>query len=96
MNNILEELRKEIDIVDKTIMENFEKRMGIVSKIADIKKELGLKTYDPNREKLVIEKNLKHIKNPSLLKYAEKLLQYEMDLSKMYQQEINQKNNKWF
>ena len=90
MENELKKLREEIDIVDKEIIENFEKRMEIVSKIAEIKKELGLNTYDPNREKLVIEKNLKHIKNPALLKYAEKLLQYEMDLSKMYQQEINQ------
>ena len=90
MENTLEELRKEIDNIDKNIMENFEKRMKIVSKIADFKKKAGLNTYDPNREKLVIEKNLKHIKDPILLKYAEKLLQYEMDLSKMYQQEINQ------
>lgn len=91
MEKTLDELRKEIDDIDKNIMQNFEKRMEIVSKIADFKKKIGLNTYDPNREKLVIKKNLKHIKNADLLKYAEKLLQYEMDLSKMYQQELNQK-----
>lgn len=91
MEKTLEELRKEIDEVDKNIIKNFEKRMKIVCKIAEIKKELGLKTYDPNREKIVIEKNLSYINNPDICKYAEKLLQYEMDLSKMYQQEINQK-----
>lgn len=92
MENTLEELRKEIDEIDKNIMKNFEKRMKIVSKIADYKKKAGLNTYDPNREKLVIEKNMRHIEDINLLKYAEKLLQYEMDLSKMYQQEINQTN----
>lgn len=88
MENILEILRKEIDEIDKNIVENFEKRMAVVCKIAEYKEAHGLNTFDPNREQKVIEKCLQHLNNKKLEKYVKDLMQHYMDLSKLYQTEL--------
>lgn len=46
----IDELRKEIDIVDGEILKLFEKRMDIAEKIAEYKTENDLPVYDQNRE----------------------------------------------
>lgn len=46
----LKELREEIDIVDKNIVELFEKRMDIASQVADYKISAGKKVFDKQRE----------------------------------------------
>ncbi|WP_026653204.1 prephenate dehydratase [Butyrivibrio proteoclasticus] len=58
----LKELRQEIDVVDKQIVELFEKRMDIASQVADYKIENGKKVFDPEREqqKIASVKQLAH------------------------------------
>ncbi len=58
----LKDLRQEIDIVDKQIVELFEKRMDIASKVADYKISAGKKVFDKEREdaKLKAVKELAH------------------------------------
>ncbi|RKM57347.1 prephenate dehydratase [Butyrivibrio sp. X503] len=46
----LQELRKEIDSVDKQIVELYEKRMDIASRVADFKINTGKKVFDKQRE----------------------------------------------
>ena len=46
----LQELRKEIDAVDKQIVELYEKRMDIASRVADFKINTGKKVFDKQRE----------------------------------------------
>ena len=46
----LDELRVQIDSVDKQMVELFEKRMDIASKIADYKIANGKKVFDRDRE----------------------------------------------
>ena len=46
----LKELRASIDVIDKQIVELFEKRMDVSVGIAKAKKEAGLPIYDPKRE----------------------------------------------
>ncbi|PIN70762.1 chorismate mutase [Candidatus Woesearchaeota archaeon CG11_big_fil_rev_8_21_14_0_20_43_8] len=46
----LEDLRKEIDLVDNDILELLSKRRSIVRQIAEIKKMEGLSTFDARRE----------------------------------------------
>ena len=58
----LKELRSEIDIVDKQIVELFEKRMDIASQVADYNIANGKKVFDKEREdiKLKAVKSLAH------------------------------------
>ena len=46
----LKDLRKEIDAVDKQIVELYEKRMDIASRVADFKINTGKKVFDKQRE----------------------------------------------
>ena len=57
----LDELRKQIDEIDKNMASLFEKRMKIVEEIGRFKKENGLEILDEAREKQVIDKNLNYI-----------------------------------
>ena len=52
----LEELRKQIDKVDKEIMKLLEERIRICRRIAKCKLKLGLPLEDPQREKLVLKR----------------------------------------
>ncbi len=58
----LKDLREEIDVVDKQIVELFERRMDIASKVADYKIQAGKKVFDKEREdiKLKAVKELAH------------------------------------
>ena len=53
----LEELRKNIDGLDKQVLEILAKRMELVSKIAQYKKEKGIALKQPEREKQLIERS---------------------------------------
>ena len=53
----LEELRKNIDSIDRQILEILAKRMELVSKVAQYKKEKGITLKQPEREKQLIERN---------------------------------------
>jgi len=50
----LEKLRKSIDELDKSIVELLEKRAEIAQQIGEEKEKLGIKIYQPDREKFVI------------------------------------------
>ena len=52
----LEDLRKEIDEIDKNIKELFVKRMQVVEKISDYKAETGDEIYKPEREAEMLKK----------------------------------------
>ncbi len=56
MSNDLEELRLDIDKIDSEIVDIISRRMEIVDKILDFKKESGKGVRDRKREKKVIEK----------------------------------------
>ena len=60
----LEKLRKEIDQLDKMIAELISKRQGLSNKI--LKAKGGKFTYDPVREKKVMEKIFSYDINPKL------------------------------
>ena len=80
----LNELRKEIDAIDKDIALLYNKRMEIISKIKEIKKENNLKTLDNERENNLINNNVKYI-NDEYKEYYIELEKYILKLSKDYQ-----------
>lgn len=84
----LDELRKEIDEIDALLVSSFEKRMHIVYKVAEYKRQKGLNTYDPEREKKVIEKNSAKLTDTDLIPYFSDFMQYTMDISKKYQNDL--------
>ena len=53
-DKVLDELRKEIDILDNQILEVIEQRFELVKKVAQRKKETGLPIRDIGREEIVI------------------------------------------
>ena len=76
-SDLLQELkkkRKEIDLIDQKLLILLNQRLRIAQKIGKIKKEMGKKIYDPEREKEILEK-LK-IKNKGPMK--------EEDLKKVF------------
>lgn len=81
----LDELRKEIDEVDKKLVELFEKRMEIVIDVAKYKIENNLPVLNNSREEEVIKINLNYLKNRELESYLKDFFINLMDLSKNYQ-----------
>ena len=81
----LDELRIEIDKLDKTILSSFEKRMDLCHQVADYKKANGLPVFQADREKAIIEKV--RANSPEGLEDASAVLFTEiMDISKSLQQ----------
>lgn len=65
MDELLD-IRNEIDEVDKKLTELFEKRMGLVLRVAEYKKKNNLPVLNSRREKEVIEKNVSYLENKAL------------------------------
>jgi len=81
----LEQLRKQIDIIDNQILSDFEKRMDLCRQVALYKIENNLPVFHPGREKVIIDKV--RDKSPEHLKDASAALFTEiMDISKSLQQ----------
>ena len=87
MKNI-EDLRNEISKIDRDMAELFVKRMNVVRNIAIYKKERGLKIFDEEREKDLIENNSKYIDDIVLRSYYMSFLKDTMDVSKQYQHRL--------
>ena len=80
----LEEYRAELDKVDKVLEENFVRRMQIVAKIGEYKRQNGIPTLDAGREAKVLEKHTKDIA-PEFVPYMEEYFKAMMAISRKYQ-----------
>lgn len=80
--NELELLRKEIDTLDKSLVEILEQRFLIVQKIGHYKKENGLPVFDPQREKFVLDSKKNLLSNEEDFHYYKRIFQLIMDISK--------------
>ena len=81
----LGKIREKIDKLDSQLVELLEKRLEIVQEVAQFKKQTGKRIFDEEREKEVVQKNLKRVKNKELDHYIELILKDIMDSSKEYQ-----------
>lgn len=84
----LEELREEIDNVDREIVKLFERRMEIVLEVAKYKTDNNLPILNISREEEVIKQNTKYLKNADLSNYLREFYINLMNLSKNYQNRI--------
>ncbi len=58
MSKKLDDLRGQIDIIDKDILTLLEKRMSVVKKIREYKKEKGIAALDKTRWSKILESNM--------------------------------------
>ena len=84
-NEDLDDLRKQLDEIDKSIATLFEQRMIVIEKVTAIKQKYSLPTYDPSREQKMFEKNSKYIQNPEYAEPYKELLAKYLEISKLYQ-----------
>lgn len=84
----LEEIRQQIDSIDKELTVLFEQRMNAVAEVARYKQEHNLPVLNSSREEQVIEKNVARLNNSDFAPYYADFLRYTMNISKQYQTEI--------
>lgn len=83
----LEELRAEIDSVDRDILYLFRDRMALSAEIAKVKKANGLAILDVDREKTKLDMIAKNVED-ELSGFSSKLYLTLADLSKAYQSKL--------
>lgn len=84
----LEEYRKEIDSIDKELIELFEKRMNIAIKVGEYKRQNNLPIFNGKREEEVIEKNVRNLNNSNYSDITRRFFENIMELSRSLQQNI--------
>lgn len=77
----LNEIREEIDAIDKELAYLFEKRMNIVLKVAEYKKQNNLPVKDISREEKILAKCGSLVKNKEYAEGLKKILRDIMDFS---------------
>ena len=80
----LEEIRPQIDMVDKEIRELFIRRMHLAEQVAKVKAETEDTIYKPDREKAILENRSKGMDEDLKMEYRA-LLKRVMEVSRKYQ-----------
>lgn len=83
----LEQMRTEIDAIDKEIIEAFRKRMKLSAEIAEYKKENNMPVLDIEREKAKLDRIAKDAAD-EFSAFTSKLYLTLADLSKAYQNKV--------
>ncbi|MBS3994678.1 MAG: chorismate mutase [Alkaliphilus sp.] len=81
----LDDLRKEIDHIDKKLVSLFERRMEIVSEIAAYKIQNNISIEDSSRENDVLQKNIQYLNNSIFKESLMKFFNALMKISKEFQ-----------
>jgi monofunctional chorismate mutase len=82
----IQDLRDEIDLIDKKMVELFEKRMEVVLSIAEYKFQNDLPVLNSARETEVIKKSCEMLQNKGLEKSYTEYLKKLMELSRLEQE----------
>lgn len=81
----IQELRRQINIIDEQLVQSFDARMKVALEIAKYKKENGLPVFDPARERAVLDKQTAAV-SEDMAMYVKLLYNTLFDLSRSYQQ----------
>ena len=84
----LDALREEIDRIDAEMTKLYEARMNAAKNVAVYKQEKGLPIFVPEREKAVIDKNIKNINHPEYREMYREFITFVMAQSKTLQRDI--------
>lgn len=95
MSNILKELRKEIDVVDRELMSVLTRRFKITHKVGVYKVQHHLPSFDKKRESEILENKkllaTKYNLNPSLIEKIFKLVMAQTRKNHLYEKNGNSK-----
>jgi chorismate mutase / prephenate dehydratase len=89
----LDEYRKQIDSIDKELIELFEKRMNIAIKVGKYKRKNNLPIFNGKREEEVIEKNVRNLNNSNYSDITRRFFENIMELSRSLQKNIANENS---
>lgn len=84
----LDEYRKQIDSIDKELIELFEKRMNIAIKVGKYKRKNNLPIFNGKREEEVVEKNVRNLNNSNYSDITRRFFENIMELSRSLQKNI--------
>lgn len=84
----LDEIRSNINLIDKEIVKLLEGRFNLVINVGQYKKLNNKNIFDAEREKIVIEKSKEYLNNKSYEQYLEKIFLEIMNTCKNIQKEI--------
>lgn len=80
----IQDYRKQIDAIDRELVEKIEERMRISEKIAEYKEEKGVRILDPIRERTLLD-HIQEISSPDLAYYNRLLFSSIMEMSRDHQ-----------
>lgn len=83
----LDDIRQNIDEIDREMLALFEKRMAFSREVAQYKEAHNMPIFVPEREKAVLEHRIRLLQDRSLEKMADSFFRMLMDLSKEEQME---------
>lgn len=92
----LEELRQQIDAVDKRLVEDIKERMNVAAEIGRYKREHGIPVMDSKREREVLHKIVEMADDPMLSSYYKVLYSLLFELSRSYQNKLINANDDAF
>ena len=84
----LDQVRQDIDQVDRQMTALFEERMHLVAEVIAVKQAAALPVLDAAREEVVVEKNTARLTDQELARYYEAFIRKTMELSKEYQRSL--------
>ena len=80
----LQELRTQIDAIDRQLVELFIQRMNCSASVAEYKREHGMQVLDPLRERDLLKK-ISALSGEEFDRYTNKLYKTILELSRSYQ-----------
>jgi len=85
---LLENFRKEIDMIDAELVALFERRMDVVLQVAAFKKANQVEVLHQNREQEILKRAQKRLQNKDYTESLTEFLTMIMDLSKKLQKAL--------
>lgn len=83
--NELEQLRQQIDAIDRQLLPLFLERMQVCSRVADYKRKIGMPVLDAEREKRVLADKLKLLREPGMEAEVYEFFNAVMSISRVRQ-----------
>jgi len=82
----LSQQRAAIDSIDNEILELLQKRLALVLEVGEIKRAHGMKVYDPDRERAVIERLVAARCDPLRAEMVRRVFERIIDESRSHEQ----------
>lgn len=92
----LEELRQQIDAVDRRLVQDIKDRMNVAAEIGRYKREHGIPVMDSKRERDVLHKIVEMADDPMMNSYYKVLYSLLFELSRSYQNKLINADNEAF